>query len=264
MVRAIAASSSGQRQPYFPAPSARLLASPAPQPLVESGCTILPSHADGVVYDNDHWLRADVRCVTFDEWWATEQWSAFHDPPYAAYYPPLLPSYRCRTHLDSYYYDPCDEVDECYPAEWLTADAAPQHYPSPSHYVHTIAAYNAAVASAHRALQPARPRAQWLLELVTTLTVVGLPPLLWRMQNRRCRALQALRQAVIRTLRQANHELDSEWRRRRAARAEASAVDDSSDRRWQWRWIGVQRNSNQAKCRIRPQLALVHIAPPSL
>ena len=263
MVRAISACSSDQRQPYFPVPSARLLASTAPPPLVDSGCTILPSHSDGVDYDDDHWIRPGFRFVTFDEWWATEQWSAFHDPPYAAYYPPLVQSSRRLTHLDSYYHDPCDEVDECYPAEWLSVDAAPQHYPSPAHHAHTVAAYNAAVGSARRALQPASPRAQWVLELVTTLTVVGLPPLLWRMQNKRYRALQAFRREVIHTLRQANDELDSEWRRRRATHAE---VDESSERRWQWRWIGVQRNSrrNHARYRTRPQLALVHIASPSL
>ena len=92
---------------------------------------------------------------------------------------------------------------------------------------------------------------------------MGLPLLLWRMQNRRYRALQAFRLEVVRLLRQSNEELDWEWRRRRpATTAEAAAAaagersDNNSDKRWQWRWIGVQRNSNR-NFRISGEAAIV-------
>ena len=99
------------------------------------------------------------------------------------------------------------------------------------------------------------------------LTVSIAVPLYERRESkRRYRGLQALRHDTIRVLRQANDELDSEWRQRRRDGLLAAAGADS-ERRWQWRWVGVQRDLFEYYYlggNFRPRLALVHIAPPSL
>jgi len=266
MVQTIATSPSGSQQPYFPASSARLLPSTPPTPLLdERGRAVVPSHIrvvlNGVERDNDKLYRRS-QYVWFEEWWAAIQPSAMHDPPYTAFYPPLAPNQRQPTRGSSSYHllfeAPASAVSECYPDEWLSADAAKLHYPSPAHYAHVIAAYNAAVEDAYRALQPARPRAEKVAGVVAGLSILGLPVFMGLVHSRRRRALRAMHYALILVLRQANDELDREWSCRRRTQA---AADESSGRRWQWRWVGTQPDYAVSLCMENPRLALVHIAP---
>lgn len=70
---------------------------------------------------------------------------------------------------------------------------------------------------------------------MTVLSVVGASIWMGYRNYKWRRAFQAFAADVIRALRQANGELDLEWRQRRETQAAAAAADAdaSSGRRWQ-------------------------------
>ena len=231
------------QQPYIPAPFR--LNNPSSAPLPDPSIATVASHETA---SSAFWNCSCNCCpgwrgiVEVEEWWAEPQPSAMHEPPYAIYYPPTKPDTRrffgCR---------PGNPVINVYPPEFEAA--AERHYPTREQYSSVVDSYNAALEKAFCATSP---DPMWF-NLLVALTFVTSPYFIWREWKTQRSALRTMRQEIVWTLRDANEQLDAEWRLRQVKTGEGQ----HNNRRWQWRWIGLYINLKSHT--ERPQLALVHI-----